>query len=195
MRTVATGWHDPYRDVTAGFMQRLAALVPVRGCISSASMACSHPKPGPGRGLLGAPRMQRQVASRDHSILRAPSRQHPCAWLSERAGQRQYLLSGPRRGAPSRGACPHELGPPAHKTAGSGFERRTPARRAKAREGLRKRLFEIDMEHCSQRSGTLTIIAAIEHPPVITKVLTHLGLPARAPPRAAASALDGFQQA
>jgi hypothetical protein len=58
---------------------------------------------------------------------------------------------------------------------------------------LLKRVFEIDMEHCSQCGGTLTIIAAIEHPPVITKILTHLGLPARAPPRAAASAFDGFQ--
>jgi len=31
--------------------------------------------------------------------------------------------------------------------------------------------------------GTLKIIAAIEHPPVIAKILTPLGLPARAPPR------------
>ena len=37
---------------------------------------------------------------------------------------------------PSRGACPHELGPAAHKTAGSGFERRMPARRAKARRAF-----------------------------------------------------------
>jgi hypothetical protein len=89
-------------------------------------MACSHRKPGPGRGLLGAPRTQRQTASRDHSILGAPilvftgrrrsvlwlpSRHRPCAWLSDRAGQRLYPLSGPRRGAPSRGAHPPELGP------------------------------------------------------------------------------------
>ena len=46
------------------------------------------------------------------------------------------------------------------------------------------------MEHCSQCGGTLKIIAAIEHPPVITKILTRLGLPARAPPRAAAKAFD-----
>jgi hypothetical protein len=38
---------------------------------------------------------------------------------------------------------------------------------------LLKRVFEIDMEHCSQCGGTLKIIAAIEHPPVITKILTH----------------------
>jgi hypothetical protein len=39
---------------------------------------------------------------------------------------------------------------------------------------LLKRVFEIDMEHCSQCGGTLTIIAAIEHPPVITKILVCL---------------------
>jgi hypothetical protein len=42
---------------------------------------------------------------------------------------------------------------------------------------LLKRVFDIDMEHCSQCGGTLKIIAAIEHPPVIAKILTHLGLP------------------
>jgi hypothetical protein len=60
---------------------------------------------------------------------------------------------------------PHQLAPAAHKTAGSGFERRTPARRAKAREGFRKRVFDIDLEHCLQCGGPLTIIAAIENPP------------------------------
>ena len=39
---------------------------------------------------------------------------------------------------------------------------------------LLKRVFEIDMEHCSQCGGTLKIIAAIEHPPVITKILVIL---------------------
>jgi hypothetical protein len=53
----------------------------------------------------------------------------------------------------------------------------------------------IDMEHCSQCGGTLKIIAAAEHAPVIAKILTHLGLPARAPHRATARALDRFQQA
>ena len=40
----------------------------------------------------------------------------------------------------------------------------------------------MDIEQCPQCGGTLKIIAAIEHPPVITKTLTHLGLPARAAP-------------
>lgn len=38
---------------------------------------------------------------------------------------------------------------------------RTPMSRAR----LLERLFEIDIEQCSRCSGTLKIIAAIEHPP------------------------------
>ena len=143
-------------------------------------MGCSDPKPGPGSGLLGAPR--RGARLRPEVIPSVPENPNT-------------PLSGPRRGAPSRGTCPPELGPVAHKTAGSGFERRTPARRAKAREGFRKRVFEIDMEQCPHCGGTLKIIAAIEHPPVITKILTYLGLPARVPPRAAARGFDRFQLA
>ena len=48
-----------------------------------------------------------------------------------------------------------------------------------------KRVF--DIEHCPQCGGDLKIIAAIEEPAaVIVRILTHLGLPARAPPRAPA---------
>jgi hypothetical protein len=39
----------------------------------------------------------------------------------------------------------------------------------------------------------LKIIAAIEDPPVIIKILSHLGLPTRAPPRAPARRVDLFQ--
>lgn len=46
---------------------------------------------------------------------------------------------------------------------------------------LLKRVFEIDMEHCPNCGGQLKIIAAILEQPVIEKILTHLGLQARAP--------------
>ena len=46
---------------------------------------------------------------------------------------------------------------------------------------LLQRVFDIDLEHCPQCAGDLKIIAAIEEPAVIVKILTHLGLPARAP--------------
>ena len=40
------------------------------------------------------------------------------------------------------------------------------------------------MEHCPNCGGQLKIIAAILEQQVIEKILTHLGLQARAPPRA-----------
>ena len=48
---------------------------------------------------------------------------------------------------------------------------------------LLKRVFDIDVEHCPHCGGNLKIMAAIEDPSVITKILDHLGLPTRAPPR------------
>ena len=60
---------------------------------------------------------------------------------------------------------------------------------------LLKRVFDIDIEHCLHCGGTLKIIAAIEDPTVITKILAHLGLPTRAPPRATARSLDLFETA
>jgi hypothetical protein len=58
---------------------------------------------------------------------------------------------------------------------------------------LLKRVFDIDVEHCPNCGGALKIIAAIEDPPVIIKILSHLGLPTRAPPRAPARRVDLFQ--
>jgi hypothetical protein len=68
-----------------------------------------------------------------------------------------------------------------------------PARMSWAR--LLKRVLDIDIEHCPQCGGRLKIIAAIEEPAVIAKILTHLGLPARAPPRTPARRVDLFQAA
>jgi hypothetical protein len=68
-----------------------------------------------------------------------------------------------------------------------------PARMSWAR--LLKRVFEIDLEHCPQCGGEFRIIAAIEEPAVIVRILTHLGLPARAPPRSPARPLALFQAA
>jgi hypothetical protein len=48
------------------------------------------------------------------------------------------------------------------------------------------RPFDIDMQHCPNCGGELKIIAVILEQPVIEKILQHLGLQARAPPRAPA---------
>ena len=60
---------------------------------------------------------------------------------------------------------------------------------------LLKRVFDIDMEHGPQCGGTLTIIATIVDPTVMAKILTHLGLSARAPPRSPARSFHLFQMA
>jgi len=60
---------------------------------------------------------------------------------------------------------------------------------------LLKRVFDIDIQHCPHCGGRLQIIAAIIDPAVITKTLTHLHLPARAPPRSPALRVDLFQAA
>jgi len=48
---------------------------------------------------------------------------------------------------------------------------------------LFKRVFEIDLEHCSNCSGEFKIIAAILERPVIEKILAHLGLEPQPPPK------------
>jgi hypothetical protein len=50
---------------------------------------------------------------------------------------------------------------------------------------LLKRVFDFDIERCAC-GGQLKIIAAIEEPAVIVRIVTHLRLPARAPPRSPA---------
>jgi hypothetical protein len=58
---------------------------------------------------------------------------------------------------------------------------------------LLKRVF--DIEHCAHCGGRLKISAAIEDPAVIVRILTHLDLPARAPPRSPARRVNLLQAA
>src|SRR5262245_30008433 len=67
--------------------------------------------------------------------------------------------------------------PPSEDAHGQG----APARISWA--GLLKRVFDVDVEHCPNCGGALKIIAAIDDPPVIVKILSHLGPPPRAPAR------------
>ena len=59
---------------------------------------------------------------------------------------------------------------------------------------LLKRVFDIDIERCVC-GGKLKIIAVIEEPAVIERILTHLGLCAQPPPRTPARWVDLFQAA
>jgi len=58
-----------------------------------------------------------------------------------------------------------------------------------------KRVVDIDIERCPRCGARLKIIAAIVDPQVIIQILTHLGLPACAPPRSSARPLPLFQAA
>ena len=56
---------------------------------------------------------------------------------------------------------------------------------------LLKRVF--DIEHCLLCGGELKIIAAIQETSIIAKILDHLGLPTRAPPRTPAQSFERFE--
>ncbi len=58
---------------------------------------------------------------------------------------------------------------------------------------LLKCVFVIDITICPQCGGPLSILAAIEDPAVIAKILSYLGLPTRASPKATVR-LDEFLQ-
>ena len=98
--------------------------------------------------------------------------------LAPNAGLRAAIVPGP----PEK---------PGDDAAHDAYE--APARMGWAR--LLKRFFGIDLEHCPQCGGELKIIAAIEDPAVIVRILKHLGLPACVPPRAPARPLALFQAA
>ena len=83
---------------------------------------------------------------------------------------------------------PQQPEPPAQATQPAECEAncapRRPVRLSWAK--LHKRVFEIEMERCPNCGGKLKIIAAVLEQSVIEKIITHLGLQARAPPRAPA---------
>ena len=83
---------------------------------------------------------------------------------------------------------PQEPEPPAQEAKPAECEancaHHRPARPSWAK--LLERVFELDLEHCPNCGGELKIIAAILEGPMIEKILKHLGLQARAPPRAPA---------
>ena len=102
--------------------------------------------------------------------------------LAPNAKLRKAVVPMPTKPAPAH------TGDGAHTLAGSA--------KGRMRWGqLLKRVFDIDIEHCPHCGGQLKLIAAIEEPAVIQRILTHLGLAAQPPPRAPARRVDLFQAA
>ena len=98
--------------------------------------------------------------------------------LAPNAGLRAEIVPGP----------PQNVSVPADEHAPG-----APARMGWAR--LLKRVFALGLEHCPQCGGAFKIIAAIEEPAVIVRILTHLGLPERAQPRSPTRPMSIFQAA
>ena len=83
--------------------------------------------------------------------------------------------------------------PPQPTTQGEGdcaHARSKPLRMIWAR--LLKRVFDIDIERCAC-GGKLKLIAVIEEPDVIEKILKHIGLDPQPPPRAKPRRVDLFE--
>ena len=74
-------------------------------------------------------------------------------------------------------------------------EERAPKRARMGWARLLRRVFDNDHEHCPQCGGEFKTIATIGEPAVIVRILTHLGLPARAPLCSPARSLPVFQAA
>ena len=82
--------------------------------------------------------------------------------------------------------------PPARTTAGEGDCTQAHGKPARLRWAqLLKRVFDIDIERCAC-GGKLKLVAVIEEPSVMEKILTHLGLSPQPPPRAKARRVDLF---
>jgi len=60
---------------------------------------------------------------------------------------------------------------------------------------LLERVVDLEVQRRPNCGGRLKISAAIVDPAIITNILTHLHLPARAPPRSPARRVDLFQAA
>lgn len=58
---------------------------------------------------------------------------------------------------------------------------------------LLKRVFDIDIEHCPHCGANMKIIVAILESSAITKILDHLGISTRAPPRSPEKTVDLFE--
>ncbi len=180
--TLGRPWHDGTRHLIFTpheFLERLAAITP-RPRIN---LILYH-------GVLAPRARWRPRGSSDPAVIAQPISLGPPPTGS--------ALAAAPSVAPTPAASPPVSDPPASLSA----VRPTPtppgpgrARRAWAWADLMRRVFAIDVLACAGCGGRLRLLATIEDPATVTKILAHLGLPAEVPaltPARPPPQLDGF---
>jgi hypothetical protein len=156
--------HDPYRDVTPG----VHAATRRAGSPSAVASDLKHPSlDWPATSLL-LRRLRRSLPWRARAHRPRPV---PSSFRARRSALMPPQLTTVTRPLPRRRPL----------SAGPGGIRVFAIDRDKPDTGT-YRCQLLRMEHCPQWGGPLTIIAALVAPTVIAQILTHLGLPLRAPP-------------
>jgi len=186
-------WHDGTRAILFEpheLIERLAALVPK----PRINLLLYH-------GILGPSARLRRSAVAAAMALSSPGAALEVSPREEQAPSRAALdppgpPTPPARG-PSDAEAAHTspaLGPsdPVGRSAGGGAPRRSGPRPHTPWAELLRRTFEIDVLACTECGGRLRLLATIEDPAVVRKILSHLGIapevprpaPARSPPEA-----------
>jgi hypothetical protein len=178
--TLRHPWHDGTRHLIFTpheFLERLAAITP-RPHIN---LLIYH-------GVLAPRARWRPPAAADPTGVAPPAPPSPASAppvppLTSRPAVSRTVApptpSSPPPVAPAR-SCPLRpaVAPPGSVPPPPPAER---ARRAWAWADLMRRVFAIDVLACAGCGGRLRFLATIEDPPVVTKILAHLGLPTVGP--------------
>jgi len=176
--TLRHPWHDGTRHLIFTpheFLERLAAITP-RPRIN---LVIYH-------GLL-APRARRRPRVSDDPAVVTP----PVPLSTASALLAPPMASGPATPSTAASPAPSPIPPPASAPELTPSAVRPapslspPAaqrlQHAWAWADLMRRVFSIDVLACAGCGGRLRFIATIEDPPIVTKILTHLGLPTELP--------------
>jgi hypothetical protein len=164
------------------FLGRLAALVPpprahlvrYHGVLApaarrrAAGVAGRASEPAEGEESAGA-----ASARGSRSVERPPT---------DRPGARSSPSGSATAGRPAASPCVTGRDALAGGPPGPEDPQLPPRARRLSWAELMRRIFAVDVLECPRCRGRMRIVAAIDQPEVIAKILTHLGLPARAPP-------------
>jgi len=208
--TLRSPWHDGTRHLIFTpheLLERLAAITPrphinlvlYHGVLAPRARSRPPTSPAPA-GIAAAIR-------RPKTLPLTPGSVSPSAPLAP--SRTPWLRTVPvtTAAAPLSSSPPPSASPPLHspltsptpaRPASPPLQTANRTRRAWAWADLMRRVFAIDVLACASCGGRLRFLATIEDPPVVTKILAHIGLaiegpalmPARSPPQ-----LDGFDVA